>query len=170
MDGSHGYLSVPMVDEQWVVTGLQLRIKNICFSKTGPRTKQKRQRFKLMRQNLNPVIIADKWYQYVDDIGIGAHGTNDLLEKVRAVFTCIRESGMKLARDKCAFERKEIQFFGHTVNSEGLTPKNKRLQLFWKHSECYETQSKSNEWSDFFNFIKLSSLDLLENFNRSLVY
>ena len=62
-----------------------------------------------MRQNLDPLIAADKCFQYVDDIGIGAHDTKGILEKIRAVFTCIRETRMKLTNDKCAFGLREKQ-------------------------------------------------------------
>ena len=105
-----------------------------------------------MRQNLNPVIIADKCFQYVDDIGIGAHDTNDMLEKVRAVFTSIRESGMKLARDKCAFERKEIQFFGHIVNSEGLTPIKQKIATFLKTFRMLRNPKQVKRMIGFFQF------------------
>ena len=33
-----------------------------------------------MRQNLDTVITADKCFQYVDDIGVGAHDLPDMLE------------------------------------------------------------------------------------------
>ena len=68
-----------------------------------------------MRQNLDTVITADSLIQYIDDIGVGAHDRPDMLEKLSAVFTCIRESGMKLATDKCAFGLKEIEFLGNTI-------------------------------------------------------
>ena len=40
---------------------------------------------------------------------------------------CVRESGMKLVTDKCAFRLKEIQFLGNTITSEGLTPMKKNI-------------------------------------------
>ena len=41
-----------------------------------------------------------------------------MLEKLSAVFTCVRESGIKLATDKFAFGSKEIQFLVNTIISD----------------------------------------------------
>ena len=95
-----------------------------------------------MRQYLEPVITADKCFQYVDDIGVGAHDLQDMLEKLSAVFTSIRESGMKLATDKCTFGFKETQFLGNTITSEGST---RKLRLFAEHSRFRKMLSKQRE-------------------------
>ena len=52
---------------------------------------------------------------------LGAHDLPDMLEKLSAIFTCIRESGMKLATDKCAFGLKEI-VLGEHDNFRGFDP------------------------------------------------
>ena len=95
-----------------------------------------------MRPNLVPVITADKSFQYVVDIGIGAHDINDLLEKLPAVFTCIRETGMELTSNKCAFGLTEIHLLGNTLISEDLTPIKQQTKTSSKHSECHETQNQ----------------------------
>ena len=134
MDGSHGYFSVPMADEQSVqLLALNFASRTYAFQGLAQGLSRSVSAFSsFMRQNLDPVITADKCFQYADDIGIGAHDTNDMLEKLRAVFTCIRESGMKLATDKCAFGLREIQFLGNTINSEGLTPSTQKITTFLK--------------------------------------
>ena len=71
-----------------------------------------------MQQNLDNVITADKCFQYVDGISVGAHDLQDMLEKLIAVLTCIMESGMKSATDKCAVGLKEIQFLGNTITQQ----------------------------------------------------
>ena len=113
-----------------------------------------------MRQNLDPVITAGKCFQYVD-IGIGAHDTNDMLEKLRAVFTCIRESGMKLATDKCAFGLREIQFLGNTISSEGLTPITQKITTFLKTFRMPRNPKQVKRIIGFFQFYKAFIPDFL---------
>ena len=84
-----------------------------------------------MRQNLHTVITADNCFQYLEDIVIGADDTNDMLERLRADFTCIRESGMKLATDKWPFGLKEKQSLGNKITSDGLAP-IKKITTFQK--------------------------------------
>ena len=82
-----------------------------------------------MCQNLDPVITADKCFQYVDDIGIGAYDA-DMIDELRAVFSCILESGLKLATDKCQFGRRKIQCLGNTITLEGPTSVSQKLENF----------------------------------------
>ena len=56
-----------------------------------------------MREYLDPVVKADQYAQYVDDIGIAANNATDLTRNIRAVFKCIRNAGLKLTIEKCHF-------------------------------------------------------------------
>ena len=57
-----------------------------------------------MREYLDSVIKADQCAQYVDDIGIAANTTEQLIKNIRAVFfKCIRKAGLKLTIEKCHF-------------------------------------------------------------------
>ena len=118
-----------------------------------------------MRQSLDPVITADKCFQYVDDIGVGAHDLPDMLEKLSAVFTCIRESGMKLGTDKCAFEKNSV--LGEHDNFRGFDPH--QPELFSEHSRCRKMLSKQKVIG-FFNFYKafIPELEKLLPFYRLL--
>ena len=95
-----------------------------------------------MRQNLDPVVIVDKCSQCVDKIGIGAHDLPDMLEKLSAVFTCIRESELKPSTDKCAFGLKEIQFLGNTITSEGLNPIKQKIVAFSSFLQSLHTKAR----------------------------
>ena len=94
------------------------------------------------RKNFDQVITADKCFQDVDDIGIGAYDTDDMIEKLRALFSCIRESGMKLAIDKCQFRLRKIQFLGKTITSEGLAPISRKVENFAENLRCHKQLNK----------------------------
>ena len=49
-----------------------------------------------MGEYLDPVVKADQYAQYVDDIGIAVNNDTDLNRNIRAVFNCIRRAGKKL--------------------------------------------------------------------------
>ena len=65
-----------------------------------------------MREYLDSVIKADQCAQYVDDIGIAANTTEQLIKDIRAVFKCIREAGLKLTIEKRHFGVTQIEFLG----------------------------------------------------------
>ena len=124
-----------------------------------------------MRQNLDPVITAEKCFQYVEDIGVAAHDLQDMLEKLSAVSTCIRESGTKLATDKSAFGLKEIQFLGKTLTSEGLLSNKQKIATLLKTFNMPKNIKQTKGLIGFFNFYDAFILELGEKllpFNRLL--
>ena len=164
MDGSHGCFPVPMADEQSVeLLAFNFASRTYAFQRLAKGLSRSVSAFSsFMRQNLDPVITADKCFQYVDHIGIGAHDTNDMLEKLRAVFTCIRESGMKLATDKCAFALREIQFLGNTITSEGLTPITQKITTFLKTFRISRNPNQVKRIIGLFQFYKAFIPELAE--------
>ena len=62
-----------------------------------------------MREYLVPVVKADQCAQYLD-IGIAASSATDLIRKIRAVFKCIRQAGLKLTNEKCHFGVRQVEF------------------------------------------------------------
>ena len=83
-----------------------------------------------MREYLDPVVKADQCAQYVDDIGIAANNATDLARNIRAVFTCIRNAGLKLTIGKCHFGVRQVEFLGRTISSEGVLPQFHEIQNF----------------------------------------
>ena len=164
MDGSHGYFSVPMADEQSVqLLAFNFASRTYAFQRLTQGLSRIVSAFSsFMRQNVDPVITADKCFQYVDDIGIEAHDTNDMFEKLRAVFTCILESGMKLATDKCAFGLREIQFLGNAITSECLTPITQKITTFLKTFRMPRNPKQVKRMIGFFQFYKAFSPELAE--------
>ena len=163
-DGSHGYFSVPMADEQSVqLLTFNFGSRTFTFQRLAQGLSRSVSTFSsFMRQILDPVITADKCFQYVNDLDIGARDTNEKLEKFRAVFTFIRESGMKLAPDKCAFGLREIEFLGNTITSEGLTPITQKITTFLQTFRMPRNPKKVKRMIGFFQFYKAFIPELAE--------
>ena len=87
-----------------------------------------------MREHLHPVVEADQCAQYVDDNGIAANNATDFTRNIRAVFNCNRQAALKLTVKKCCFGVKQVEFFGRTISSKGVSPQawkvHKYLELF----------------------------------------
>ena len=81
-----------------------------------------------MREYLDAVIKADQCAQYVDDIGIAANTTEQLIKNIRAVFKRIREAGLKLTIEKCHFGVTQVEFLGRTITPDGIAQMKRKNQ------------------------------------------
>ena len=59
---------------------------------------------------------------YIDDVIILGKSFPSHMEKLSIVFDRLRTAGLKLKPSKCHFLQQEVQFLGHVVSSEGVTP------------------------------------------------
>ena len=59
---------------------------------------------------------------YVDDILIASATATDHLWKMRQVFRCLQEAGLKLKAGKCNMMDKKIKFLGRIINEDGIQP------------------------------------------------
>ena len=83
-----------------------------------------------MREYLDSVIKADQCAQYVDDIGIAANTTEQLIKNIRAVIKCIRKVGLKLTIEKCYFGVTQIEFLGRTITPDGVARQDQKIKNF----------------------------------------
>ena len=83
-----------------------------------------------MREYLDSVIKADQCAQFVDDIGIAANTTEQLIKNIKAVFKCIRKAGKKLTIEKCHFGVTQVEFLGRTITPDGVAPQDQKVKNF----------------------------------------
>lgn len=57
---------------------------------------------------------------YLDDLIIFAKTFDEHLERLQLVFDRLRQHGLKLKPSKCQLVKKEVQYLGHIVSSEGI--------------------------------------------------
>ena len=81
-----------------------------------------------MREYLDKAIKADKCAQYVEHIGIATNTPEELKNKLREVFQCIRAAELRLTMAKCQFGAKEVEFFGRTISPAGVAPQSHKIQ------------------------------------------
>ena len=102
-----------------------------------------------IRENLHPVIKADQCEQYVDDIGIAANTRLQLIKNLRAVFQCLRKSGLILSMAKSNFGLQEVGFLGRTVKTKGAASQTqKRSPNSSKKSNFHDQRKHFKDTSD----------------------
>ena len=70
---------------------------------------------------------------YLDDVIIFSQTEEEHLEKMRVVFDCLCEHGLKLKPSKCDVFKTEINYLGHHVSKKGVLPSKKNLEAI---AEC----------------------------------
>ncbi len=61
-------------------------------------------------------------YTYIDDVLIASTNKQEHLQHLRQVFTQFDEYGIVINPQKCVLGVEQLQFFGHSVNKDGITP------------------------------------------------
>lgn len=65
---------------------------------------------------------------YLDDIIVYAKTFEAELERLRSVFTRLREAGLKVSPKKCHLFKKRVVFLGHVVSEEGVSTDPEKIK------------------------------------------
>lgn len=76
--------------------------------------------------NILTGLRGEKVLVYIDDLIIWSSTVEDHLSKLKAVFDRLRKSNLKLKATKCQFLKQTLEYLGHTISPEGVSP-TKRL-------------------------------------------
>ena len=64
---------------------------------------------------------------YVDDMLIFSETMEEHIQHLRLVLDKLKEAGLKLKPSKCSFVRESVDYLGHVITSEGLSPNPARI-------------------------------------------
>ena len=65
---------------------------------------------------------------YLDDVIVFSEMPEEHLQRMRVVFDCLREHGLKLKPSKCDVFKSEINYLAHHVSKKGVRPSKKNLE------------------------------------------
>ena len=65
---------------------------------------------------------------YLDDVIVFSEMPEEHLQRMRVVFDCLREHGLKLKPSKCNVFKPEINYLAHHVSQRGVLPSKKNLE------------------------------------------
>ena len=115
-----------------------------------------------IREYLDTVIEADQCAQYVDDIGIAANTTEQLIKNLRAVFHCLRKAGLKLIMAKRHFGVQEVDFLGRTIATNGVAPQKQKITKFFEKVKFPRSKKALQGYIGFLNYYRNYSPRLAE--------
>ena len=61
-------------------------------------------------------------YTYIDDLLVASTTSEEHLRHLRTVFERLTEYGIVINPNKCLFDVSELDFLGHHINRNGITP------------------------------------------------
>ena len=84
---------------------------------------------RLVNEVLSGLTFA---FGYLDDILVFSPNMEMHLEHLRVLFERLQSTDLKLKEVKCNFLKKHIQYLGHIVSGEGITPLPEKLDSIQK--------------------------------------
>ena len=126
LDGSHGFHQLPLSPESSKLTTFIMPFGRYAYQRVpmgtslGPEIFQKKITELLQGlENVNAIM---------DDIIVYGRDKVEHDAMLTAVLHRINEAGLKLNRDKCLFRQAQLEYFGHVINSSGISPNPKMVE------------------------------------------
>ncbi|GFO31282.1 Gag Pol polyprotein [Plakobranchus ocellatus] len=79
---------------------------------------------RLMDGVLRDILFA---FVYLDDILVASHSSQEHSQHLQRLFTLLSSNGLIINKAKCIFGADELDFLGHHVSADGITPLADRL-------------------------------------------
>jgi len=73
-------------------------------------------------------LVGNTVFLYLDDLLIVSNDVTDHEVKLRKVFQRLSEAGLTINPKKCSFFREQIEYLGHTINSDGISPNSSKVK------------------------------------------
>ena len=84
---------------------------------------------RLVNEVLSGLTFA---FGYLDNILVFSPDMETHLKHLWSLFVKLREADLKLKEVKCNFLKKHIQYLGHIISGEGITPSPEKLKSIQK--------------------------------------
>ena len=65
---------------------------------------------------------------YLDDIIIYSKSLREHIDHIRLVFQALREAGLKIKMEKCAFARKELKYLSFRIGRDGVAADHDKIK------------------------------------------
>ena len=157
LDCSQAYHCLQMADQQSIdLLAFNFASPTFAYRRMAQGLCRSHRHFRASYANIliDPVIKTGQCAPYVADIGIAANTTQQLIKNLPAVFQCLKKAGRKLSMAKCHFGVQEVDLFGRTKTTKGLSPQN-----FLEKSNFHDPKKHFNDTSDFSITIETTYLD-----------
>ena len=81
------------------------------------------------------MVIRDKQFVtllfYLDDISIFANSAGQMVDRIKLVFSRLKQYQLKIKPKKSFFFQMEVTFLGHILSAKGISPNPKKVDKVW---------------------------------------
>ena len=130
LDTNSGFWQVPLSQESRLLTTFLTPIGRFCFNKLPFGINSAPEYFQRKMNELLadiPGVLV-----HVDDILIFAATRDVHDQRLHEVLKRIQNEGLTLNKAKCKFHQSKIEYLGHIIDSEGISPDPKRTEAIRK--------------------------------------
>lgn len=128
IDLKSGFHQIPLKESDIEKTAFSVKNGKYEFTRLPFGLKNAPAIFQRTLDDILRKLIGKICYVYIDDIIIFSKDEETHAQNIREVFETLREANMKVQIDKCEFFKKEIEFLGFLVSSEGITTNPTKVQ------------------------------------------
>ena len=128
-DMNSGFWQVPMDEESKQYTAFTLGSMGLYECESMPfRLCNTLPTFQRLMQNCLGELNLTYCLIYLDDVIVFSEMPKEHLQRMRVVFDCLREHGLKLKPSKCDVFKSKINYVAHHVSRKGVLPSKKNLE------------------------------------------
>ena len=126
LDCTSGYHHIGLTEESQPKSAFVTPLGKFKFNKVPFGLAQAPAYFQeLMNRVLSGIPFA---FAYLDDILVFSRTPEEHLRHLRKIFERLRKADLRLKMAKCDFFKKELQYLGHIVTKDGVSPMPDKLQ------------------------------------------
>ena len=128
-DMNSGFWQVPMDKESKQYTAFTLGSMGLYECESMPfRLCNALPTFQRLMQNCLGELNLTYCLIYLDDVIVFSEMPEEHLQRMRLVFDCLQEQGLKLNPSKCDVFKSKINYLAHHVSQKGVLPSKKNLE------------------------------------------
>lgn len=132
IDLASGYNQVPMTEQDRPKTAFCTPFGLFEFNRMPFGLCNAPSTFQRLMQRMFGKEQGQSLLLYLDDIIIFSSSVEQHLQRLELVFDRLQKEGLKAKLEKCAFFRREVDYLGHVITSQGVSTDPKKIEAVSK--------------------------------------
>lgn len=128
IDLKSGFHQIPMDPAHMEKTAFSTDKGHFEFTRMPFGLKNAPATFQRAMNNILGEYIGTRCYVYLDDIIVIGYNLENHLENLKCVLKRLSDFNLKIQLDKCEFLKRETEFLGHIISSDGVKPNPDKIE------------------------------------------